>query len=214
MNKEERNIHVFMMCNNIDTTAFKDLPEEYSVRCLNKNELEIWKRLPFYEYDYTEKEQEYMTNWYKTFYGINEEFFYKNCLVVCNKKDEIIGSCFLWKSYNGLINSIHWFKIIQEYENRGLGRALLTILLKNVNKIDMPIYLHTQIGSYRAIKLYADFGFEIISNEKICREKNDTNRIKTLLKKYIPEKHYEKIKYIKAPISFIRIIGKHEYLEI
>ena len=56
--------------------------------------------------------------------------------------------------------------------------------------------------------------YKIISNEKIYREKNDKNRIKTLLKKYIPEKQYEKIKFIKAQISFIKIIGKYEYLEI
>jgi len=214
MNKEELNIHVFMVCNNIDTTAFKDLPEGFFVRYLRRNELEIWKKLPFYEYDYTEKHQKYMTEWYNTFYGINEELFYKSCHVVCNKKDEIIGSSFLWRSYNGLINSIHWFKVIQEYENKGLGRALLTILLKNVNKINMPIYLHTQIRSYRAIKLYTDFGFKILSNEKIYKEKNDINKIKLLLKEYIPKEYYVKIKYVKAPINFIKIMEKYEYLEM
>jgi hypothetical protein len=82
MNNDELNMHVFMLCNKINTIAFKNLPEEFSIRNLKKTELEIWKKLHFFEYEFTGKHHEYMTEWYNEFYGINEELFYKNCLKI------------------------------------------------------------------------------------------------------------------------------------
>ena len=46
-------------------------------------------------------------------------------------------------------------------EGKGLGRALLTEILKNAG---LPIYLHTQPTPARAIKLYSDFGFKLTTD--------------------------------------------------
>ncbi|MCL2835063.1 MAG: GNAT family N-acetyltransferase [Treponema sp.] len=205
---------IFMMCKKINKKAFGNLSSEYYVRNLLKTELEIWKKLPYYEYDYTEENRENMTKWFNLVYGKNEELFYRKCLVVCNKNNEIIGSCFLWKSYDNRINSVHWLKVIPQYENKGIGRALLTILFKDAGKSDMPIYLHTQIESYRAIKLYTDFGFKILRDKKIWKINNDINKCKELLGKYIPKEHYRKIKYTKAPGDFLRIVNEKEFKEL
>ncbi|MCL2472218.1 MAG: GNAT family N-acetyltransferase, partial [Treponema sp.] len=134
-------IGIFMMCKKINKNAFTNLSGEFHFRNLKRTELEIWKMLPFYEYGYTDKDKEYMTKWLNRVYGKTEELFYKNCLVVCNKNDEIIGTGFLWKSYDNRINSVHWLKVIPDYENKGIGRALLSELFGNIEKIDMPIYL-------------------------------------------------------------------------
>ena len=214
MNKNEVDMDIFMICKKIDKKAFKNLPKEYFARNLRKTELEIWKKLPFFEYEYTEKEHNIMTEWYNLLYGKNEELFYNKCLVVCNRKDEIIGTGFLWRSYDCQINSVHWLKVIPEYESKGIGRALLTILFQNIEEKDLPIYLHTQTGSYRAIKLYSDFGFKILTDSKIGKINNEINECKGILKKYIPKEHFRKIKYVKAPKRFLDIIGKYEYKEI
>ena len=214
MSENELDIDIFMVCRKIKTMAFKNLSDEYYVRNLQKTELELWKKLPFYEYEYTQKDNENMTKWFKLLYSKNEELFYKKCSVVCNKNGEIIGSCFLWKSYDNQINSVHWLKIVPQYENKGIGRALLTILFKDVVKKDMPIYLHTQVGSFRAIKLYSDFGFKILSDKKIWKINNDINLIKELLKKYIPKEYLKNIKYSKAPKDFLKIINEKEFKEI
>ena len=171
MNKNELDIDVFMICKKINKRAFKNLSSEYFTRNLRKTELEIWKKLPFN--NYTEKEYNDMTEWYNMVYGKNEALFYNKCLVVCNKNDKIIGTGFLWNSYDGQINSVHWLKVIPEYENKGIGRALLTILFHSIKENDLPIYLHTQTGSYRAIKLYSDFGFKILTDKKIGQVNNN-----------------------------------------
>ena len=214
MSEDIQNIDIFMMCKKIEKNAFKNFPEEYSIRNLQKNELEIWKKLPYFEYGYTEKDNENMTKWFNLLYGRNIELFYKKCLVVCNKNNEIIGTCFLWKSFDNQINSVHWLKIIPEYENKGIGRALLTILFKEVSKIDLPIYLHTQIGSYKAIKLYSDFGFKILTDKIIGHKSNSIEKTREYLEQYIPEEHFEKLKYTKASKYFLKILNDYEHLEI
>ena len=208
------NIDIFMMCDKINKKAFVNLSNEYYIRNLKTSELEIWKKLPYYEYGYTEKDNENMSKLYKLLYGKNEELFYKKCLVVCNKKDEIIGTGFLWRSYDNQINSVHWLKVIPEYENKGIGRALLSILFKNTVNCDMPIYLHTQTGSYRAIKLYSDFGFKILTDKKIGQVNNNISVCREILKKYIPIEHYKKLKYTKAPKNFLKISEMYEHKEI
>jgi ribosomal protein S18 acetylase RimI-like enzyme len=205
---------VFMICEKINENAYTNLSPEYSFKKLKTSELETWKGLPYYEYEYSEKERNNMTDWYKKLYEKNEKEFFKKCMVVCNRNDEIIGTCFLWKSYNNRINSVHWLKVIPPYENKGIGRALLSVLFRDINKNDLPIFLHTQVGSYRAIKLYSDFGFKILSDKIIHRKNNDIKVCKDLLRQYMLEKYFKKLKYKKAPKYFLRIINEYEHSEI
>ena len=79
--------------------------------------------------------------------------------------------------------------------------------MKNLNKEDYPIYLHTHPSSFRAIKLYSDFGFHLISDPVIGYRNNDLNECLPILKNFIPEKEYEKIKISKAPSDFLDIVA-------
>ena len=97
-----------------------------------------------------------MTQYFNNVYLHNEEEFYNQCLFICDKNDKPVATCFLWKAY-GKIYTIHWLKVLKEYEGLGLGRAILTEVLKYIPDNYYPIYLHTQPGSFRAIKLYTDF---------------------------------------------------------
>jgi ribosomal protein S18 acetylase RimI-like enzyme len=195
--------NIFMYCNKINKEAFTILTDEYNFRYLYKTELEIWKSLPFDD-NYTETYEDFMTDYYNNVYKIRENEFYNKCIVVCNKNDEIIGSCFLWK-LDEKINTLHWLKVKKEYEGKGIGRALISKILENIRKTDLPIFLHTQPGSYRAIKLYSDFGFKIITNDKIGNRINNIDKCITKLIENIPEKYFRKIKYIKVSKRYLDI---------
>ena len=195
--------NIFMYCNKVNKKAFTILINEYNFRYLYKTELEIWKSLPF-DSNYSETHEYFMTDYYNRVYKIRENEFYDKCIVVCNKNNEIIGSCFLWK-LDEKINTLHWLKIKKEYEGKGIGRALISKILENVSKTDLPIFLHTQPGSYRAIKLYGDFGFKIITNEKIGNRTNNVDKCKTKLKENMSKKYFKKIKFTRVSKKYLDI---------
>ena len=196
--------NIFMYCDKVNEGAFTKLTNDYNFRYLYRTELEIWKSLPF-DSDYTEANKLYMADYYNRAYKIRENEFYAKCVVVCNKDNEIIGSCFLWK-LDEKINTLHWLKIKKEYEGKGIGRALISKVLENIEEIDLPVFLHTQPGSYRAIKLYCDFGFKIISNEKIGNRINNIDKCITKLEENMPKKYFKKIRYIKLSGEYLDII--------
>ena len=196
--------NIFMSCNKVNKKAFNILTNEYNFRYLYKTELEIWKTLP-YDNNYTKIHEYFMTDYYNRVYKIREKDFYDKCIVVCNKNNEIIGSCFLWK-LDETINTLHWLKVKKEYEGKGIGRALISKVLENIRETDLPIFLHTQPGSYRAIKLYGDFGFKIITNEEIGNRINNIDKCKTILSDNMPKKYFKKMKFTKVSKKYLNII--------
>ena len=63
--------------------------------------------------------------------------------------------------------------VFKEYENRGIGRAILTALMKSLRLEDYPVFLYTHPSRYRTIKLYSDFGFSLVSNPVVGYRNND-----------------------------------------
>jgi ribosomal protein S18 acetylase RimI-like enzyme len=196
-----------MYCDKINKKALTQMPNEYSIRNLYESELESWKALLF-DNNYTETYKNFMDDYYNRVYKNRKNEFYDKCIVICDKRNEIIGTCFLWKLYG--INTLHWLKVRREYTGMGIGRALISKIMENINKDDFPIFLHTQPESYRAIKLYSDFGFKIITNKKIGNRMNNTNECKIILKEKMPKEYYKKIKYKKISSKYLKIIDENK----
>jgi hypothetical protein len=75
---------------------------------------------------------------------------------------------------------------------------------------DYPIYLHTQLGSYRAIKLYTDFGFRLLSDTEIGNRNNDIDECLPLLKELMGNENYNTINITKANKEFLKIVDGKE----
>ncbi|WP_239649193.1 GNAT family N-acetyltransferase [Brachyspira hyodysenteriae] len=150
-----------------------------------------------------------MEQYFKDVYGDNEELFFEKCLFISNENDTPIGTCFAWKAYN-LITTIHWFKVKKEYEGQGIGRALISYVINSIDEKDFPIFLHTQAGSFRAIKLYTDLGFVLLTDEKIGYRENHLNIALPYLKKQMPLKEYNKLKFDKANKEFLYVVETSE----
>ena len=78
---------------------------------------------------------------------------------------------------------------------KGLGRALLGEILKDA---EYPVYLHTQPTSARAVKLYSDFGFKLITDPIIGQRKNDLTESLPYLQKVLPQSVYAGLQYTKT----------------
>ena len=192
-----------MICPTLNREAISELPSGFHVRNCRRDELTIWKHMPFDDPETAGEHESFMTAYFERVYSNQEELFFQKTLFVCNKQDKPIATCMLWKAY-GEFNTIHWLKVLKNYEGKGLGRALFSIIMKDLKPEDYPVYLHTQPESYRAIKLYSDFGFQLLSDNPIGNRSNDLEECMPFLKKHMPEMAFSNLKITQASDYFLK----------
>jgi len=199
LEKDIPDLNIFMMCDYLNQDALRDIPKGFYVRTCKPEELDVWKAFPFDNDDDKKSYYDYMTEYFNSVYLEKKEEFYLKCLFLCEEKtDKPVSTCFIWKAYNK-INTIHWFKTIKEYEGRGLGRALLSYIMSSLDKIEYPIFLHTQPGSFRAIGLYSSFGFKIVTNDIIGYRENHYKESLPILKQFMTPKTFQGLQFTEAP---------------
>jgi ribosomal protein S18 acetylase RimI-like enzyme len=158
--------NLFMMCDRLNRHALTDLPDGYAIRNCRPDELDVWKMMPFNDAELATEYEGFMSDYFTMTYGGKEQLFFAKTLFVCDspmerlrqRTDRPIATCASWRAYDEF-TTIQWFKVLTEYEGRGIGRALLSIVMQKLETCDYPVYLHTQPSSFRAIKLYADFRY-------------------------------------------------------
>ncbi len=194
--------NLFMMCDALDQSALRALPAGYQLRTCRRDELDLWKAFPFDDPATAEAYRPYMTDYFTRVYADKADLFFQTCHFVCNEADMPIATAFIWKAYD-LFQTIHWFKVIQAYEGRGIGRALLSVIMGDLQADDYPVYLHTQPGSYRAIKLYSDFGFKLLTDPVIGGRQNDLAECLPILERTMPLAYFKQLQFTQAPVDFL-----------
>lgn len=212
MHEEVAEKNLFMMCAKLNESATSTLPSGFHVRNCKREELDIWKAMPFDDSVLAARYYNFMTKYYNDVYSVNEDLFFKKCLFVCNLDDMPVATCFAWKSYQK-ITTIHWFKVLKKYEGLGIGRALLSIVMQDLFPEDFPVFIHTHPSSNRAVKLYSDFGFCLLSDSKIGDRNNDLIKSLPILKKNMSRGCYKKLKITKAPAYFLEIVSSADKQE-
>ena len=195
--------NLFMMCQKLNRNALSELSDEYQIRNCREDELDIWKEMPFDNPKDAKKYRGFMADYFANVYAKKGNLFYEKCLFVCDKNDKPIATAFIWKAYDEF-NTVHWLKVLKKHEDKGIGRALLSVIMKELSEVDYPVYLHTQPSSYRAIKLYSDFGFKMLSDPIVGSRKNDLEEYYPILENYMTKDDFIKLQITKAPINFIK----------
>jgi len=201
--------NIFMMCEALNHNSLTELPASYSIRSCRPDELGIWKTMPFDTVDLAKEYERFMSDYFTTTYGGKEELFFAKTLFVCDSQDKPIATCLIWKAYDEF-NTIQWFKVLKDYEEQGIGRALLSIIMQKLEMRDYPVYLHTQPSSFRAIKLYSDFGFSLLSGDNFGIRKNDLDECLPILEKFMPKEYFQELRIINAPKEFEDIVNKYD----
>lgn len=87
----------------------------------------------------------------------------RRCLFIENEKGEKVATATAWWSYSGTRRDpwIHWVAVIPQYQGKGLGKAVVSGVLRLMAEIegDRDFYLHTQTWSHHAVKIYQKMGF-------------------------------------------------------
>jgi ribosomal protein S18 acetylase RimI-like enzyme len=201
-------LNIFMMCESLNRHALTELPVGYSLRNCRHDELGIWKMMPFDNPDLSKEYDRFMSDYFTVTYGGKEELFFAKTLFVCDRQDRPIATCLIWKAYDQF-NTIQWFKVLKECEGQGIGRALLSIVMQKLEPHDYPVYLHTQPSSFRAIKLYSDFGFSLLSGDRFGSRTNDLDECLPILAEFMPRDFFRDLRITAAPKEFIDVLENH-----
>ena len=194
--------NIFMMCEKLNENALTEPSEDYYLRNCRPDELELWKAFPFDSPRVPVEYEDFMNQIIKDSYSKNMDVFFHNTLFVCNKEEKPIATCSYWKAY-GKINTIHWLKTMKAYEGKGIGRAVLSAIMRRFDRRDYPIYIHTQPGSFRAVKLYADFGFQLLRGGQLGTRTNELEKCLPILKEFMPQNDFQKLVIRDTPNSLI-----------
>lgn len=197
--------NIFMMCERLNHRALSDLHSDYYFRNCRQDELELWKAFPFDSDTVPVEYEDFMNQIIEDTYRGDMETFFQNTLFVCNKEGRPVATCSHWKAY-GKINTIHWLKTLKAYEGKGIGRAVLSAIMRRFVDRDYPIYLHTQPGSFRAIKLYSDFGFHMLRGGRLGRRMNELEKCLPILKEFMPKKDFEHLRITDTPDDLIKLL--------
>jgi ribosomal protein S18 acetylase RimI-like enzyme len=204
--------NIFMMCERLNTNALGELNKDYYFRKCKPSELESWKAFPFDTQKVPTEYEAFMNQYIAATYGDNLDLFFDKTLFVCNRYNKPIATCTSWKAY-GKFNTIQWFKTLKAYEGKGIGRALLSKVMKQFEGEDYPVFLHTQPGSFRAIKLYSDFGFYLLKGGQFGTRTNDLEKCLPILEEFIPAKEYKKLKLIDSPSSILKDLENERIIQ-
>lgn len=185
--------NLFMMLRKPNPHAMTPLPDGYHFSLCKPEDLHTWFAFPFDRAEDARQHMNYMQAYFQRVYAPRAELFFSRCLFVVSPDGAKVGTCFLWPAY-GRITTLHWLKVRLSHEGLGLGRALITRVLRQAHPDDYPIYLHTQPESYRAIGLYADFGFSLITDPIVGHRRNDLYECLPWLKQRMG-RHFEKLTY-------------------
>jgi ribosomal protein S18 acetylase RimI-like enzyme len=206
-------LNVFMMCEQLERGALSTLPSGYTIRSMRPDELDVWKAFPFDSAEEAAEHRPFMDRFFADVYETQAESFFVATKFVCDAQDTPVATCAIWRSY-GELTAVHWFKVRKSLEGHGLGRALLSELMRPLAPDDYPVYLHTQPGSFRAIKLYSDFGFRILVNERTGSRTNDHVEALRHLCDVMPPAAFAGLRTAVAPPHFEDVLARHPIDEL
>ncbi|MFW6410423.1 MAG: GNAT family N-acetyltransferase [Halanaerobiales bacterium] len=111
----------------------------------------------------------------------------RRTIFIENSEGKKIATLTNWWGYTGFRRDpwLHWVAVKPEYQNLGLGKAIIFEGMKRMLKIegDTDIYLPTQTWSYKAIGIYQKAGFEITPEKGLGGFDNEYEQALPVLEK-------------------------------
>ena len=190
-------LNLFMMCEKPNPAAYTDCPAGYHIRPIRRDDMDFWYSVHFdCEVGDISDHIAYMKDYFRRVYAPREDEFFRRCLVICGEDDVPLGTCFAWRVYDAYW-TVHWYKVSKACEGRGLGRALLSAVMKTVPDDGYPVYLHTQPSSFRAIHLYTDFGFSLLTDPFVGHRENHLTACLPYLEHFMGE-YYRSLTFARS----------------
>lgn len=185
--------NLLMRCDELQDDAFGVLPEGYYFRMYQDGDERLWVEVEFSIGEFERMSVKQVEDYFKNEYYSRKDLLYKRCVFVMNSAKKAVGTCMAWYDHkNGLpVASVHWLAVNPRYQRLGIGRALMTKVLRIFNHQDeFPVYLHTQPWSFNAVRLYADLGFNLLKTEGFSDFNNEFDEGMMAIKPFLDNNFY------------------------
>ncbi len=193
---EYRNI--IMRCDKIDEMAYRDLSSDMEIEFYSEGMESVWAEVQKKAGEFKGVSDADIIKYFSERFGVSKSELFKRCIFMKEKTTgKYIGTCIAWFEPKGSenVSVVHWLAVADEYAGKGYARMLITqilIIFKELGEAD-KIYLHTQPSSYRAIKLYSDFGFCMCKKDTYDTAMNEYAEAIEVLRKYMKEEAFLKL---------------------
>lgn len=189
---------IVMRCDQINESACLDLSAGVEIEFFQKGMEDTWIEIQRKAGEFAGKSDEEVRTYFSQTFGNQREELRKRCIFLKEKNaDTYIGTCMAWFKPRGKekVSVLHWLAVDQQYAGKGYARMLITQVLRLFSALgeDEKIYLHTQPSSYKAIKLYNDFGFSMARTDTYAETKNEYEEAMGVLRRYMTKDSYEKL---------------------
>ena len=169
------------------------LPEGFSIVSYKPGYEKAWAELEYAigDFDSPEEAEAYFVSTY-----LGSRDMRENLLFVTAPDGTVVGSCIAWQDPRGdaQVSSLHWLVVREDYQGRGLGKALCFAVM-NIYEAQgrLPVYLHTQPWSWKAILLYLSLGFRLQKSDAFSRYTNEYHKAMPELKKVLTQEQYKRL---------------------
>ena len=167
------------------------LPDGYSIVSYQPGLEKEWVRMEFAIGDFGSLEE---AEFYFAETYLQNPYMFSRILFAVDKDNKVAGSCIAWQDPKGesKASSLHWLVVDEKYQGIGLGRALSTAVMNiYAGHEALPVYIHTQPWSWKAILLYLSLGFKLQKTDTFSHYENEYDKAMTELRKVVSEEQYE-----------------------
>ena len=164
--------NIIMRCDRILPMEIK-LPDGYSIRTYQPGDEDAWAALMCAAGEQTalDEAKALFTERYLADASLTDRIFF-----AIAPNGEIVGSAIAWEhDPRGMgVRALHWVAVQPEHQRCGLGKALCQTCMRLFRREDnaLPVYLHTQPWSWKAVLLYGSMGFRIQRSDTFARYEN------------------------------------------
>jgi len=176
-----------------DTYQCKDvvLPKGFSIVPYKGGYEKAWAELEYSigDFESLEEAESYFISTY-----LQNRSLLNNILFLLNEDNLIVGSCIAWQDRRkeSIVSSLHWLVVDEEYHGRGLGKALCYATMNCFKEQEnLPVYIHTQPWSWKAIFLYLSIGFKLQKTDTFSHYENEYYKAMTALKQVVTSEQFE-----------------------
>ncbi len=171
------------------------LNNDFEIRFFQKGDEDAWAELEYEigDFDSYDEAKSYFINTYleQNIYTSDRMFF-----AVEKESNKIVGSVIAGNDMRGneKVASLQWLIVSPAYQEKGIGKALFQKAMNMfTEKGEMPVYIHTQPWSHKAIMLYDKYGFKMQKEDTFSHYLNQYNEAMMTLKRVLSMNDYELI---------------------
>ncbi len=163
------NIPVVMILEDLSKLPEFDLPRGFSFRNFREDDKKVWAEIETAAGEFRDTKNG--IEQFEREFEPHREKLLQRFIILENDKNECIGTAMGWFDDDFLMKGygrVHWVGIHPEYQGKGLAKPLVSRTMEIIKEHHEKCYLTTQTESYKAIKIYLDFGFVPYLKDESC----------------------------------------------